>query len=97
MSLLLLQAFNDAKIFYELSANATDAAEKSKSDYNRIDTQKFVCVNEAERKYVESTTLCYTELNECLLGKSVIPESTPAPIYSTPAPTAPIITDGPDY
>lgn len=86
-----MQAFHDAKIFYEVSANATDAAEKSKSDYNRIDTKKLVCVNEAERNYVESTTLCYTELNECLLGKSVILESTLAP---TPEPTAPI---GPDY
>lgn len=94
-----MQAFNDAKIFYEVSANATDAAEKSKADFNRVDTNKSVCVNEAERNYVESTTLCYTELNECLVGKSAIPASSLAPQTTEYLSTdsTPLSTDDPAY
>lgn len=72
----ILQGNDGAKIFYDISANATELAEKSKTDYNLVETNKSICVNEAERQYVESTTLCYTQLNECLLGKGPSPEIT---------------------
>lgn len=70
----ILQGNDGAKIFYDISANATELAEKSKTEYNLVETNKSICVNEAERQYVESTTLCYTQLNECLLGKGPSPE-----------------------
>ncbi|EDW58950.1 uncharacterized protein [Drosophila virilis] len=71
-----ITAAEDAKIFYAISANATDAAIKSKSDYSRVDTTRNVCVSNAEKNYVENTSKVYGLLNSCLLGNDNIPVST---------------------
>ncbi|XP_034488433.1 uncharacterized protein LOC117792410 [Drosophila innubila] len=66
------RASDDAKIFYEISANAKDAAAKSKSDYRKVETTKDFCVNEAERKFVENTSKVYEQLNACLVSNQPI-------------------------
>lgn len=87
-----LQAYDGAKIFYDVSANATELAEKSKAEYNAVETNKSICVNDGERKYVESTTKCYTELNDCLVGKG--PPNTTEKDYGT---TVIYTTEGSSY
>ncbi|XP_023178034.2 uncharacterized protein LOC111604269 [Drosophila hydei] len=65
------QAAEDSKNFYALSANATNLAANVKADYVQSNTVKTVCVNNAERTYVEDTTRVYGQLNSCLLGYDI--------------------------
>ncbi|KAH8416647.1 hypothetical protein KR222_000400 [Zaprionus bogoriensis] len=77
-------AVDGSKTFYDISATAAIAAEQSKALYRQVDSTKAVCVSDAERQYVESNTFYYTELNNCLLGKSDVPATAP-PDYGTTA------------
>ncbi|XP_034115146.2 uncharacterized protein LOC117575152 [Drosophila albomicans] len=82
-----------SKSMYALSADANDVAVEMQESYRVIETYKTVCVNDAERTYVEHTTNTYEELNSCLAGKvqpkttsdTFVPttRTTPSPILST--------------
>ncbi|KAM8707144.1 hypothetical protein ACLKA7_011270 [Drosophila subpalustris] len=77
------RASEDAKIFYEISVNAANAAAQSKSDYAGVQNRKTLCVNDAEWKYVEDTSKVYEQLNDCLVRK--MPNGPPANV-EVPAP-----------
>ncbi|XP_060648820.1 uncharacterized protein LOC132786333 [Drosophila nasuta] len=79
-------ALEDSKVFYEISANATVAAAKIKADLLQVDTAKSMCLNEAERNYVENTSEVYGLLNDCLSGKQTTTPSIPWPTTTTRAP-----------
>ncbi|XP_002136982.1 uncharacterized protein [Drosophila pseudoobscura] len=77
-------AADDAKVFYNISSTATELGAKIQGDYQIIDGKKDLCVNEAERRYVERTTNTYEQLNACLRGDIAVGPPTLAP---TLAPT----------
>ncbi|KAH8338416.1 hypothetical protein KR059_003279, partial [Drosophila kikkawai] len=56
----------NSKIMYEVSSNATENAVKIEEEYRVVDTQRNICVNNAERNYVQDTTTTYEQLNACL-------------------------------
>lgn len=60
---------------YAISADATELAVEVEEFYKTIDSKKLICINNAERNYVEETTSTYENLNLCLAGKD-IPQST---------------------
>lgn len=77
---------------YEVSANATELAVQVEKFYQTLDTEKSICINNAERNYVEDTTTTYEGLNNCLSGKSPVPEKpTTSPV--TEQPTTTLSTD----
>ncbi|KAH8356033.1 hypothetical protein KR200_008182, partial [Drosophila serrata] len=71
-------AAEESKILYQVSANATDAAGNLKIHLQTLDTQLEICVNNAERDYVEGTTSSYEALKNCLDGGS-LPAGTTTP------------------
>ncbi|BFF91324.1 uncharacterized protein DMAD_09630 [Drosophila madeirensis] len=73
-------AADDAKIFYSISNTATELGAKIQADYLSIESRKDLCVNDAERTYVEGTSSIYEQLNACLRGDTV-----PTPFPATPA------------
>ncbi|EDW14806.1 uncharacterized protein LOC6573258 [Drosophila mojavensis] len=84
-------AAEDSKIFYSISANASDLAARSKADYIEAETAKSVCINLAEKNYVEDTSRVYGQLNNCLLGYDIpnpptIGTATPPPTYDDTTP-----------
>ncbi|EDW39092.1 GL13586 [Drosophila persimilis] len=72
-------AADDAKVFYNISSTATELGAKIQGDYQIIDGKKDLCVNEAERTYVERTTNTYEQLNACLRGDIAVGPPTLAP------------------
>lgn len=80
----LLQGAEQSKSMYTLSANALEDATEMKAYYQVIENTKTVCINNAERTYVESTTNAYEQLNSCLSSPNT-PRSTTWPTTnSTP-------------
>ncbi|KAH8283872.1 hypothetical protein KR054_003890, partial [Drosophila jambulina] len=79
-------SIDNSKILYSVSANATENAAKIEEEYRTVDTQRDICVNSAERSYVQDTTTTYEQLNACLKGTQPVP--TPQ------APEAPYTTTG---
>ncbi|XP_017863492.1 PREDICTED: uncharacterized protein LOC108614056 [Drosophila arizonae] len=78
------QAAEDSKIFYSISANASDLAARSKADYIEVETAKSVCINLAEKNYVEGTSRVYGQLNNCLLGYDIPNPPTVGPATRPP-------------
>ncbi|EDV53214.1 uncharacterized protein LOC6554622 [Drosophila erecta] len=70
-----------SKTFYSISANATQIAVRIQEEYTLIESQKTVCLNNADRTYVEDTSETYELLNNCL--KNGIPTTTCSPVTST--------------
>ncbi|KAH8359647.1 hypothetical protein KR093_008183, partial [Drosophila rubida] len=71
-----------SKFMYTISADASEVAVEIKEDYRLIESSKTICVNNAERAYVENTTNTYEKLNSCLIGNE--PQSPPAEYATTP-------------
>lgn len=65
----------NSKIFYGISANATEIATKLEEAYLTIKTQEDICFNNAEVRYVTNTAETYEALNACLRGDESIPIS----------------------
>ncbi|KAH8251367.1 hypothetical protein KR032_009754 [Drosophila birchii] len=84
----------NSKILYSVSANATENSVKIAEEYRIVETQHDICVNDAERTYVQDTTTTYEQLNACLKGKEPVPTSQ-APYTTTTTPDAPR-DDSPD-
>ncbi|KAH8312694.1 hypothetical protein KR044_012229, partial [Drosophila immigrans] len=57
-----------SKAMYNLSGDANELVVNIKEHYRRIDSTKTICVNNAERAYVENTADTYEQLNSCLAG-----------------------------
>lgn len=72
----------NSKILYSLSANATENAVKIQEEYISVNLQRTICVNNAERDYVQDTTNTYEQLNACLRGEQSVP--TPETVDTTP-------------
>lgn len=68
------QGAEQSKSMYEISANATELAVQVEEFYKTLDTAKSICINNAERHYVEDTTTTYEGLNNCLSGKAPVPQ-----------------------
>ncbi|KAH8267658.1 hypothetical protein KR026_000849 [Drosophila bipectinata] len=67
----------NSKIFYSISANATEIATKLEEAYLTISTQKDSCLNKADFNYVTDTADTYEALNACLKGeKNILISST---------------------
>lgn len=77
---------------YQISANATELSIEVEEFYKTIESKKSICINNAERNYVEYTTNTYENLNLCLAGKVQIPQTTREIVYTTTTPR-PIITE----
>ncbi|XP_017041601.1 uncharacterized protein LOC108088365 [Drosophila ficusphila] len=58
-----------AKLFYAISANATEIAAKIQEEYRLLTSKREICLNDANRSYVEDTADTYEELNACLEGR----------------------------
>ncbi|SPP82877.1 uncharacterized protein LOC117585232 [Drosophila guanche] len=69
----------ESKTMYAISANATESAATIQMQLQTKENQLAICVNEADRYFVEDTTAMYEELNACLNGLPVG--------YTTSAPT----------
>ncbi|ALC46182.1 CG10911, partial [Drosophila busckii] len=68
------QAGNEqALIMYAISADATELVTEMSAAYQSIETVKTICVNNAERTYVENTAKTYEYLNACLNGTGPLP------------------------
>ncbi|XP_043068322.1 uncharacterized protein [Drosophila bipectinata] len=59
-----------SKTFYGISANATEVATQLEGEYLTLNTQKDICLNNAEVKYVTETADTYDVLNACLRGEN---------------------------
>nr|NP_001287585.1 uncharacterized protein Dmel_CG11470, isoform B [Drosophila melanogaster]NP_651700.2 uncharacterized protein Dmel_CG11470, isoform A [Drosophila melanogaster]AAF56904.1 uncharacterized protein Dmel_CG11470, isoform A [Drosophila melanogaster]AHN57584.1 uncharacterized protein Dmel_CG11470, isoform B [Drosophila melanogaster]AOQ11304.1 CG11470-RA [synthetic construct] len=55
-----------SKTFYAISANATQIAVQIQEQYTILESRKSVCINDANRSYVEDTSDTYELLNNCL-------------------------------
>ncbi|KAH8416644.1 hypothetical protein KR222_000401, partial [Zaprionus bogoriensis] len=85
-----LTAAEQSKSMYELSANATQLAIEVEELYKTLDTARAICINNAERFYVQDTTSTYEYLNDCLSGKLELGQPTPG---STAGPESTYNTD----
>ncbi|XP_034486617.1 uncharacterized protein LOC117791077 isoform X2 [Drosophila innubila] len=79
-----------SRAMYTLSANALQLATEMREYYQLIETTKTICINNAERTYVESATKDYEQLHTCLMG-NVSPHST-TPNYTPRYTTYPTTT-----
>ncbi|KAH8258433.1 hypothetical protein KR038_011419, partial [Drosophila bunnanda] len=70
-------AADESKILYQVSANATEAAGNLKIHLQTLDTQLEICLNSAERDFVEGTSVTYEALNKCLNGGGLPAATTP--------------------
>ncbi|KAH8258432.1 hypothetical protein KR038_011420 [Drosophila bunnanda] len=87
----------NSKILYSVSSNATENSVKIQEEYRVVDTQRDICVNEAERNYVQDTTTTYEQLNACLKGVQPVPVPTPeAPYTTTVSPNTPTLPNDDD-
>ncbi|KAH8356034.1 hypothetical protein KR200_008188 [Drosophila serrata] len=88
----------NAKILYSISNNATENSVKIQEEYRIVGTQRDICVNDAERNYVQDTTTTYEQLNACLKGNQPVPVPTPeAPYTTTGIPNPPTVSNPDDY
>lgn len=71
---------------YGISTNAIEMMTDMEALYQKLTTAKDICVNNAERTYVESTASTYEALNDCLSG-NIILTTTPKYEISTYTPT----------
>uniref|UniRef100_A0A6P4FI91 Uncharacterized protein LOC108051431 isoform X2 n=1 Tax=Drosophila rhopaloa TaxID=1041015 RepID=A0A6P4FI91_DRORH len=76
-----------SKIFYGISANATEIAVKITEEYQVLASRRDICMNNADRIYVEDTTDTYEKLNNCLKGRDTQPPSAPEIYTTTPCTT----------
>ncbi|KAH8251368.1 hypothetical protein KR032_009755 [Drosophila birchii] len=82
-------AADESKILYQVSADATEAAGNLKLHLQTLDTQQDICVNSAERDYVEGTSSTYEALTKCLNGDGITTtpgwdwETTTTPAWTT--------------
>ncbi|XP_017140213.1 uncharacterized protein LOC108154452 [Drosophila miranda] len=71
----------ESKTMYSISANATQIAAIIQSDLLLVESRWDICVNDAERDFVEDTASTYEHLNACLNGAAL--------------PNEPVSTEGP--
>ncbi|KAH8383008.1 hypothetical protein KR009_006232, partial [Drosophila setifemur] len=73
----------NSKIFYAISANATETSVQIQQDLATVVSQKELCVETANRIYVEDTATSYENLNACLKGNIVNFPTSVAPYTTT--------------
>ncbi|XP_039231948.1 uncharacterized protein LOC120321891 [Drosophila yakuba] len=76
-----INSADSSKTFYGISANATQIAVEIQGEYTLIESRRTVCLNDADRTYVEDTSKTYDLLNDCL--KNGIPTTTCEPLTTT--------------
>ncbi|XP_043654921.1 uncharacterized protein LOC122621200 [Drosophila teissieri] len=79
-----INSSDSSKIFYGISADATEIGVEIQKEYTLIESRKKVCLDDANRTYVEDTSKTYDLLNDCL--KNGITTTTCAPITTTSTP-----------
>lgn len=86
----------NSKIFYGISADATEIATKLEEAYLTIKTQRDTCSNNAQVTYVTDTADTYESLNACLRGdESILVSSTYE--YTTTTTCQPVSTTDVDW
>ncbi|EDW14807.1 uncharacterized protein LOC6573259 [Drosophila mojavensis] len=84
---------DESKTMYGISANAIEMLTDMEALYQKLISAKDICINNAERTYVEFTATVYEALNDCLSGKIILTSTPKYDITTTPDPDPTATTD----